>query len=64
MIYDMSEGEWIDFTWSLGCYNFDTCIGYDYDGTPRLSDCISYFDADEEDDCEYFLTHLTYFRPS
>ena len=66
MIYDMQDGEWIDFTWTIGRYEFDSCVGYDYDGTPHLSDCISYYnpEEDEDEDCDYFFPDMIYFKSS
>ena len=63
MIYDKADGEWIDFEWTLGRRTFISSIGYDYRGTPYLSDYIQSIDpyADDYED-EYCLGIIQYFK--
>ena len=59
MIYDEFDEAWIDFSFGEGV---TSCISYDSDGTPYLSDYIQYWDEDEDEDLEFGPVLPIYFR--
>lgn len=59
MIYDELDKEWVDFDFGDG---ITSCIGYDSDGTPYLSDYVQYWDEDEEETFEFEPLFPIYFR--
>ena len=63
MIYDRRDGEWIDFEWYLGRAMFTSCICYEHDGTPYLSDYIQSSNPSEDDnDDEYSFGSFLHFK--
>lgn len=59
LIFDELDGEWIDFSFGEG---ITSCISFDADGTPYLSDYVQYWDEDEEEDFDFSPTTQIYFR--